>query len=98
MAVRLFALLLLALQSPKCLVGRHSSTLCTTISKSPCSPYYREPAKSPGPLPVHLIKPLARSFAQDRCALPLCHGRVFCVPCALKPGVRLCTCSSPSSC
>ncbi|KAI8476515.1 MAG: fatty acid desaturase-domain-containing protein [Monoraphidium minutum] len=29
-------------------------------------PYYREPAPSPGPLPLHLIKPLARSFATDR--------------------------------
>ena len=27
--------------------------------------YYREPQKSPGPIPVHLLKPLARSFKQD---------------------------------
>ena len=27
--------------------------------------YYREPAKSPGPIPVHLLEPLVRSFKQD---------------------------------
>ena len=27
--------------------------------------YYREPAKSPGPIPVHLLDPLVRSFKQD---------------------------------
>ncbi len=29
-------------------------------------PYYREPVKSPGPLPVHLVEPLVRSFQQDK--------------------------------
>ncbi len=28
-------------------------------------PYYREPTKSPGPLPTHLIEPLVRSFTKD---------------------------------
>ena len=27
--------------------------------------YYREPQKSTGPIPVHLLQPLARSFKQD---------------------------------
>ncbi|KAK9821935.1 hypothetical protein WJX81_004592 [Elliptochloris bilobata] len=27
--------------------------------------YYREPAKSPGPIPVHLLEPLVRSFRND---------------------------------
>ena len=27
--------------------------------------YYREPAKSPGPIPVHLLAPLVRSFKND---------------------------------
>lgn len=27
--------------------------------------YYREPAKSPGPIPTHLFAPLKRSFSQD---------------------------------
>ena len=26
---------------------------------------YREPEKSPGPIPTHLIEPLVRSFKQD---------------------------------
>ncbi len=28
-------------------------------------PYYREPKKSPGPFPTHLIEPLVRSFRND---------------------------------
>lgn len=40
----------------------------TAAVKPILGPYYREPAPSPGPLPLHLIKPLARSFARDRCA------------------------------
>lgn len=28
-------------------------------------PYYREPVKSPGPIPTHLIEPLVRSFTHD---------------------------------
>lgn len=28
-------------------------------------PYYREPMKSPGPLPTHLVEPLIRSFTND---------------------------------
>jgi omega-3 fatty acid desaturase (delta-15 desaturase) len=27
--------------------------------------YYREPERSKGPIPVHLIKPLVESFAND---------------------------------
>jgi acyl-lipid omega-3 desaturase len=27
--------------------------------------YYREPEPSKGPLPLHLIKPLVRSFSED---------------------------------
>lgn len=27
--------------------------------------YYREPQKSPGPIPIHLLDPLVRSFKQD---------------------------------
>ncbi len=27
--------------------------------------YYREPEKSPGPIPTHLFEPLRRSFARD---------------------------------
>ena len=29
-------------------------------------PYYREPAKSKGPLPLHLVAPLLRSFKNDQ--------------------------------
>lgn len=28
-------------------------------------PYYREPVKSPGPIPTHLVDPLIRSFKND---------------------------------
>lgn len=28
-------------------------------------PYYREPERSPGPIPTHLFKPLVRSFQND---------------------------------
>ena len=27
--------------------------------------YYREPEKSKGPIPLHLLKPLVRSFGED---------------------------------
>ena len=27
--------------------------------------FYREPAPSPGPLPMHLLQPLIRSFSTD---------------------------------
>ena len=41
----------------------------TVVSLQACKPvmgkYYREPQKSPGPIPVHLLQPLARSFKQD---------------------------------
>lgn len=38
----------------------------TAAVKPILGPYYREPAPSPGPLPLHLLAPLARSFANDR--------------------------------
>jgi hypothetical protein len=38
----------------------------TAAIKPLLGPYYREPAKSPGPLPLHLIAPLARSFKTDQ--------------------------------
>jgi hypothetical protein len=38
----------------------------TAAIKPILGPYYREPAASPGPLPLHLLGPLARSFARDR--------------------------------
>ena len=37
----------------------------TEAAKKVMGPYYREPAKSAGPLPTHLIAPLVRSFEND---------------------------------
>ena len=37
----------------------------TEACKPVMGPYYREPVKSPGPLPTHLIEPLIRSFRDD---------------------------------
>nr|QWW89555.1 Omega3 fatty acid desaturase [Chromochloris zofingiensis] len=38
----------------------------TAAVKEVMGPYYREPEKSPGPLPVHLVDPLIRSFNNDQ--------------------------------
>lgn len=37
----------------------------TEAIKPLLGPYYRPPARSPGPLPYHLLDPLVRSFASD---------------------------------
>jgi len=37
----------------------------TEAAKKVMGPYYREPMKSPGPIPTHLVEPLVRSFKQD---------------------------------
>lgn len=37
----------------------------TNAAKKVMGPYYREPEKSKGPLPLHLIEPLIRSFKND---------------------------------
>ncbi|GFR39618.1 hypothetical protein Agub_g81 [Astrephomene gubernaculifera] len=37
----------------------------TEAVKPVMGPYYREPVKSPGPIPTHLIEPLVRSFGND---------------------------------
>jgi omega-3 fatty acid desaturase (delta-15 desaturase) len=37
----------------------------TEAAKKVMGPYYREPVKSPGPIPTHLIEPLVRSFRND---------------------------------
>lgn len=37
----------------------------TEAAKKVMGPYYREPKKSPGPLPAHLWEPLVRSFNND---------------------------------
>jgi acyl-lipid omega-3 desaturase len=37
----------------------------TEAVKPVMGPYYREPVKSNGPLPFHLIEPLVRSFKED---------------------------------
>ncbi|PNH06305.1 Omega-3 fatty acid desaturase, chloroplastic [Tetrabaena socialis] len=37
----------------------------TAAVKPVMGPYYREPTRSPGPLPFHLIEPLVRSFSKD---------------------------------
>lgn len=48
-------------------------SLCTPPQQQAteaCKPvlgkYYREPEPSPGPLPLHLIEPLVRSFRHDK--------------------------------
>uniref|UniRef100_A0A383VUL9 Fatty acid desaturase domain-containing protein n=1 Tax=Tetradesmus obliquus TaxID=3088 RepID=A0A383VUL9_TETOB len=38
----------------------------TEAAKKVMGPYYREPVKSAGPLPVHLIEPLKRSLTEDQ--------------------------------
>ncbi|CAK0784080.1 sn-2 acyl-lipid omega-3 desaturase (ferredoxin), chloroplastic [Coccomyxa viridis] len=40
-------------------------TEATEACKPVMGKYYREPQKSTGPIPVHLLQPLARSFKQD---------------------------------
>ncbi|KAG2496135.1 hypothetical protein HYH03_005738 [Edaphochlamys debaryana] len=37
----------------------------TEAVKPVMGPYYREPVKSPGPIPTHLVDPLIRSFKND---------------------------------
>lgn len=37
----------------------------TNAAKKVMGPYYREPVKSPGWFPSHLIEPLVRSFQND---------------------------------
>ncbi len=37
----------------------------TEAAKNVMGPYYREPVKSPGLLPTHLLEPLIRSFGRD---------------------------------
>ncbi|KAK9804030.1 hypothetical protein WJX73_004657 [Symbiochloris irregularis] len=37
----------------------------TEAVKPVLGPYYREPEKSPGPIPFHLVEPLVRSFKND---------------------------------
>ncbi|KAG2448543.1 hypothetical protein HYH02_006434 [Chlamydomonas schloesseri] len=37
----------------------------TEAVKPVMGPYYREPVKSPGPIPTHLVEPLIRSFTND---------------------------------
>lgn len=37
----------------------------TEAAKKVMGPYYREPQKSPGPIPTHLWEPLVRSFNSD---------------------------------
>ena len=38
----------------------------TEAAKPVFGDYYREPEPSPGPIPFHLIKPLVRSFKNDK--------------------------------
>jgi omega-3 fatty acid desaturase (delta-15 desaturase) len=38
----------------------------TEAAKKVMGPYYREPVKSDGPLPLHLIAPLKRSLTEDQ--------------------------------
>lgn len=37
----------------------------TASAKIVMGPYYREPVKSAGPIPFHLLEPLVRSFKND---------------------------------
>jgi acyl-lipid omega-3 desaturase len=37
----------------------------TEAAKPVFGKYYREPEPSPGPLPLHLVEPLIRSFKND---------------------------------
>lgn len=56
--------------------------------------YYREPTPSPGPLPLHLIKPLARSFARDRWVPD--HGDVVFYQCEADAAADAAAAASPS--
>lgn len=44
------------------MLGAQATEACKPVMGK----YYREPEPSPGPLPVHLIEPLVRSFRDDK--------------------------------
>eukprot|EP00197_Chlamydomonas_leiostraca_P005565 CAMPEP_0202868098 /NCGR_PEP_ID=MMETSP1391-20130828/10186_1 /ASSEMBLY_ACC=CAM_ASM_000867 /TAXON_ID=1034604 /ORGANISM="Chlamydomonas leiostraca, Strain SAG 11-49" /LENGTH=409 /DNA_ID=CAMNT_0049548215 /DNA_START=47 /DNA_END=1276 /DNA_ORIENTATION=+ len=46
-------------------IPHYSICEATEAIKPVMGPYYREPTKSPGPIPTHLIEPLVRSFRDD---------------------------------
>lgn len=47
-------------------IPHYNLEAATEACKPVMGPYYREPTKSPGPLPTHLIEPLVRSFNDDK--------------------------------
>ncbi|EFJ45013.1 hypothetical protein VOLCADRAFT_76038 [Volvox carteri f. nagariensis] len=46
-------------------IPHYNLEAATEAVKPVMGPYYREPVKSPGPLPFHLVEPLVRSFTKD---------------------------------
>lgn len=46
-------------------IPHYNLEAATEACKPVLGPYYREPVKSPGPLPTHLVEPLIRSFQND---------------------------------
>ncbi|KAK9835841.1 hypothetical protein WJX74_009196 [Apatococcus lobatus] len=46
-------------------IPHYNLTEATKAAKPVFGDYYREPTKSKGPIPFHLLEPLKRSFAQD---------------------------------
>lgn len=59
--------LLTSVHHPACPLQIPHYNLCdaTEAVKPVMGPYYREPMKSPGPFPTHLVEPLVRSFNDD---------------------------------
>lgn len=46
-------------------IPHYNLTEATEGAKKIMGPYYREPERSPGPIPFHLIKPLVKSFTNE---------------------------------
>lgn len=48
-----------------CQIPHYHLEEATEAVKPVLGPYYREPEKSKGPIPFHLVEPLVRSFRED---------------------------------